>query len=62
MVLVENVKFLYSFFLGNIGREKVFGDVLEKKLDFLHHKNIDFRKSQNMHSSKGVNPWFCSKI
>ena len=50
-----------SFFLGNIGRENVFDDILEPENAFLGYKNKKFKKSKNWHFSKGVNPWFWSK-
>ena len=31
MVLDKSVKFLHPFFLGKIGLQKVFGDVLDRK-------------------------------
>ena len=34
-------KFLHPFFLSKIGWEKVFGDVLGKKLAFLDYEKID---------------------
>ena len=49
------------FFLGNIGKENVFYDILERKNAFLSYKNKRFKKSKNWHFSKGVNPWFFSK-
>ena len=54
--------FSIFFFLGNIGQENVFYDILERKNAFLGYKNKKFKKSKNWHFSKGVNPWFCSKI
>ena len=50
-----------TFFLGNIGQENVFYDILERKKAFLGYKNKKFKKSKNWHFSKGVNPWFWSK-
>ena len=50
-----------TFFLGNIGQENVFYDILERKNAFLGYKNKKFKKSKNLHFSKGVNPWFWSK-
>ena len=50
------------FFLGNIGQENVFYDILEGKNTFLGYKNNKFKKSENWYFSKGVNPWFWSKI
>ena len=32
---------------------KLFGDVLHREIGFLDHKNIDYKKSQNLHFSKG---------
>ena len=49
------------FFLGNIGPENVFYDILEGKNDFLGHKIKKSQKSKNWHFSQGVNPWFWSK-
>ena len=49
------------FFLGSIGQENVFYDILEQKNDFLDNKNKAFKKSKNIHFSKVVNPWFSSK-
>ena len=51
-----------SFFLGNIGQENVFYDILKRKNAFLRYKNKKFKKSKNWDFSKGVNPWFWSKI
>ena len=50
-----------TFFLGNIGRENVFKDILERKNAFLGYKSIKFKESKNWHFSKGVNPRFWSK-
>ena len=49
------------FFLGNIGQENVFYDILVRKNAFLGYKNKKFKKSINWHFSKGVNPRFWSK-
>ena len=53
--------FPFFFFLGNIGQENVFYDILERKNAFLSYKNKNFKKSKNWHFSKGVNPPFWSK-
>ena len=50
-----------TFFLGNIGQENIFYDILRLKNAFLGYKNKKFKKSKNRHFSKGVNPWFWSK-
>ena len=61
MVLVQKWPFFQLFFLGNIGQENVFYDILERKNAFLGYKNKKFKKSKNWLFSKGVNPWFWSK-
>ena len=35
------------YFLGNIGQENVFYDILERKNAFLRYKNNKFKKSKN---------------
>ena len=50
-----------TFFLGNIGQENVFYDILERKNAFLGYKNNKSKKSKNWHFSQGVKPWFWSK-
>ena len=61
MVLVQKWSFFQLFFLGNVGQENVFYDILERKNSFLHYKNKKFKKTKNCHFSKGVSPWFWSK-
>ena len=58
MVFGPKRPFSEFFFLGNIGQENVFSDILERKNAFLGYKNKKFKKSKNWHFSKGVNPWF----
>ena len=62
MVLVQNWPFFPLFFLGIIGQEDVFYDILERNNAFLGHKNRRFKKWKNWDFGKGVNPWFWSKI
>ena len=57
----KNGHFSNFFFLGNIGQENVFYDILERKNAFLGYKNRKLKKSKNWHFSTGVNPWFWSK-
>ena len=38
-----------------------FYDILVRKNASLGFKNTKFKKSKNLHFSKGVNPWFWSK-
>ena len=47
MVLVQKRPFYQLFFLGNIGQENVFYDILDLKNDFLAYKNKKFKKSKN---------------
>ena len=61
MVLVQKWPFFQVFFLGNIGQENVFYDILERKNAFLGYKNKKLKQSKNWHFSKGVNPRFWSK-
>ena len=62
MVLVQKWPFFQLFFLGNIGEENVFYDILQRKNAFLGNKNPNFNKSKKEDFSKGVKPWFWSKI
>ena len=43
----QKMAFFPSFFLGNIGQENVFYDILERKNAFLGYKNKKFKKSKN---------------
>ena len=43
------------FFLGNIGQENVFCDILHRKNTFVAYKKKKFKKLKNWHVSKGVN-------
>ena len=54
--MVQNWPIFQIFFLGNIGQENVFYDILQRKNDFLGYKKKKFKKSKNSHFSKGVNP------
>ena len=56
-----NGRFSNFNFLGNIGQENVFYDILHRKNAIVTYKNKKFKKSKNWHFSKGVNPWFWAK-
>ena len=45
MVFFKTIKYLNPNFLGEIGWEKVFGEVLGRKLAFLDYDNVDYKKS-----------------
>ena len=60
MVLVQKLQFFQPFFLGNIGQEIVFNDIVERKKAFLSYKNKKFKKSKDWHFSNGVNLRFWS--
>ena len=48
MVLVLKWPFFpVFFFLGNVGQENVFYDILERKNAFLGYKNKKFKKSKS---------------
>ena len=47
MVLVQKWPFFQLFFLGNIGRENVFYDILQGENAFEGCKNENFKKSKN---------------
>ena len=47
MVLVQKNPIFHLFFLGNIGQENVFSDILEGKNAFLSYQNKKFKKSKN---------------
>ena len=47
MVFVKKGPFFRVFFFGNIGKENVFYDILERKNVFLGCENKKFKKSKN---------------
>ena len=49
MVFVQNWPFFHLVFLGNIGQENVFYDIVERKNAFLGYKNKKLKKSKNTH-------------
>ena len=59
--MLQKWPFFHLFFLGNLGYENVFYDILERENAFLGYKNTKFKKSKNWHFSRGVNPGFWSK-
>ena len=57
----KNGFFSIFFFLGNIGEQNVFYDILERKNVCLGYKDKKFKKSKNWHFSKAFNQRFWSK-
>ena len=55
---VPKIAIFPTFFLGNIGQQNVFYDILERRNAFLGYKNNKFKKSKNWDFYKGVNSWF----
>ena len=51
-----------TFFLGNIGQENVFYDILERKNAFLGYKNKKLKKSKNWLFLKGWTHGFGLKM
>ena len=47
MVFVQKWLFFQLFFLGNIGQENVFYDILERKNAFLNYKKKKLKKTKN---------------
>ena len=58
----KNVNFSDFFFLGNIGQENVFYDILERKNVFLVYKNKKSKKSKNWHFSNRLTHGFGPKM
>ena len=57
MVLVQKWPFFQFFFLGNIGQENVFYDILEQKKAILGYKKKS-KNSKNSHFPKGFTNGF----
>ena len=62
MVLVKNLKFFHVFIFDKINHQNVFEVTLESQNTFLHYKKQKVKEVENQDFSKGVNPWFWSKI
>ena len=54
--------FAWFVFMQNGSRKNFFMKFERENENFFDYKDIDFKKPQNLHFSKGVNPWFLSKI
>ena len=62
MVLVQKWPFFQLFFLGNIGQENVFYDILERKNAFLGYKNKKSKNSKIDIFPKGLTHGFGTKM
>ena len=58
----KNGRFFQPFFLGNIGQENVFYDILERKNASLGYKNKKFKTAKNWHFPKGLTHGFGPKL
>ena len=61
MVLVQKWPFFQLFFLGNIGQENVFYDILEQKKYLSRLEKHEVQKVEKLTFFQRVNPWFWSK-
>ena len=61
MLLVKNWTFIQLFFLGKIGGEKLFGNVLDIIIAPLDYKNLNTNRSQNLNFFKGISPCLWAK-
>ena len=62
MVLVQKWPFFQLFVLGNLGKENVFYDILERKNAFLRYKNNKFKSPKIDIFAKGLTHGFGAKI
>ena len=58
----KNGHFFQLFFLGNIGKENVFYNILQRKSSFQGYKNKKLKKSKNSHFYQGLTYGFCPKM
>ena len=62
MVLVQKWPFFHVFFLGNIGQENVFYNILEQKNAFLAHKKRSSKSRKIEIFPKGLTHGFGQKM
>ena len=60
--LVKNLKIFRLFSFGKISQHNMFDYILERKQGFLDYKKQKVKTVKNWDFSKGVSPWFWSKI
>ena len=54
MLLGKNLTFFQLFFLGKKAENKRFSHLVDIIIAVLEYKNINLKRSQNLHFSKGV--------
>ena len=62
MVLLENWSFFQVIFFRQYRLGKRVLWYSRTKKSFVDNNNNKLKKSKNWHFSKGINPWFCTKI
>ena len=62
MILAKKFNIFLIYFFLEIKPEYVQTAVLDKKDALLFYKNVHFSKSRKLDISKGVNPFFLSRI
>ena len=62
LLLCPKLTILHVFISGKRDQENLFYDILERKNAFLGCINKKFKNSKYWDFSKGVSPWFWSKI
>ena len=62
MVFIQKLQFFQLFYLGNIGQENVFYDILEQKNAFLSYKNKKFKRRKIDIFTKGLTHAFGPKM
>ena len=62
MVLVQKLPFFSTFFLGNIGKENAFYNILERKNSCLGYKKTSSKRQEIDIFSNGLTDGFCPKM
>ena len=62
MVLAQKLPFFSTFFLGNIGKENAFYDILERKNSFLGYKKKSSKSRKIDIFTKGLTHGSCPKM
>ena len=62
MILIKKLIFFHFLNLGKISQINVFDDILDSKKSLFRLSKHRLKKVKKLHFSKGVIPWFSSKI